>query len=635
MISKNFNFLKVLINSKKKELKINHYQNCKNFAFTPLKVTNEPTEFNKRANNENSSQFQSPAPNKSTYVKPDYFEKFSNVRPESVIKIFSLPRHVQDLYMKAPLDINSELTNKISRKISHDVNSNFVIGNGNMIRVLQTVLLFAYVKKTVYVFIDSEEELQAYLNAAETVLNEPAFHIFDEKSISTIQGYEMRSISFININRLKENNLLDKINNHILDKTGLFIFLDIKNWQNVDDFLRISKVGEKIFKGVISVLQKENEKKYTVLRKYMSRTIQETIFTKKEQKELNLFGISHYGMSVTEEGIITVSLECAKKYLRHGKQVLILCQNLKDKEKILKEIDSTSSIFGKKEKELLKVYLSEEMDQLINSQNQEENSENNNNKAENPNFLNYFDVLIEAPFISETHINYRKFNFLKADPDDNATMISLIRPYDFRIIDEMRQSDTLKIKVINLLSSAFLYNDLITKNDVKTENLNKNEFYEKVENFANEFKPKHKSFDYYYDNIKNNPVLLKKIVHMFFEQNFKEFFTKEREDVSLITGEAGYKTVIIKPMTTLQLEERYSVTRFLLRHGFCETANYDEQVLRIFNSFNFVFDVPADKIDIIRKKAAEENYIIENVHERPIIFYHQFREFLRDNHKEN
>lgn len=622
MISKNFNFLKVLSKSKYEVKKMNIYNNFKKFAFTPLKIENKKNS-KEIIDNENTPSF---ANRNSSSKSPEYFEKFSNERPKNKIKIFSLPRNIQDLYMKAPLDINSDITENISKKILHDIHSNFVVGNGSLIKVLQTILLFTYLKKSLYIIIDNEEDLSKYIKAAENVLKEPAFNICDEKSLSNIKGY--RGAYFLNINKLKENNLINKISNHVLDRNGIFIFLDIKNWNSLDDFILKSKLNEKIQKGLISVLQKENENKYNILNKYLSKPFQNAIFTINQQKELNLSGITHYGMSVTEQGIITVSIECAKKYLRKDKNVLILCKNSKEKDKILKEIESNSSVFGNKEKELLKVYLSEELDQVI--KNQDENKQKNHIKD----YLNYFDVLIEAPFVSESLFNYRKYNFLKIGPQDNPEIISLIRPNDFLIIDDMRQRDVLKIKVINLLSSTFLYNDLININDLKTQNLNKNEFYEKLEKFANEFQPKHKSFDYYYDNIKNNQVLLKRIVHMFFEQNFKEFFTKEREDISLITGERGYSTVIIKPMTTLQLEERYSITRFLLRHGLCETANYDEQVFRIFNSFDFVFDVSSENLEILKKKAAEESFIVENIDERPIVFHHQFRELLKDNHKE-
>ena len=116
---------------------------------------------------------------------------------------------------------------------------------------------------------------------------------------------------------------------------------------------------------------------------------------------------------------------------------------------------------------------------------------------------------------------------------------------------------------------------------------------------------------------------------IFFEQNFKEFFTQEREDISLLTGERGFYTVLIRPLSTNQLDERYTITRFLLRNGLVETANYEEKVLRIFNSFDFVFDIPVNKLDELLRTASDAKLHVEHLSERPIVFHHQFSDLLK------
>jgi hypothetical protein len=598
MIRNNLNLLKSQITNSKQNiknlLKFNGLKIYKNFTIT---------------NEEKGKGTFSPINNQKVVDYDNTFDKSTNNRPSSASKIFGLPRHVVDLYIEYPVDINTNLFNRLFKNVNYEVNTQIVVDKGNIFKAFQALILFSYIKVDTFVIIDDEEDLETLLSISESTLKEPAVHVYDSQSMTKMFNYEHRGVCFLNSKKLMENNCLNKLTENLKNKRVFFIFYNIKSWGNFMTFLGNPKIGDLIKLNYFHTLQRENSNS-SLLQKFFSKTIQTYILNQSEQKELLLAGIINYGMTVTEDSLALTSFECAKKYIRQNKRVLILCTSQEEKNKILKEIEMNSSFFGQNKKKLINVLLGNEV---------------TDEETSNP-----FDVLIEAPFVSVSEFINRKLSLFKLEEKKDCVMISLLRPDHAKIMDEHRQSDSLKIKIMNLLSSSFLYNDIIPSCETKiTSDLNKNEFYSKVEDFATKFKCNHKGFEYYFENISKNPNLVKKISQIFFEQNFKEFFTQEREDISLLTGEKGFYTVLLRPLSTNQLDERYTITRFLLRHGLIETANYEEKVLRIFNTFDFVFDIPVNKLEELMRKASEAKIHVEHLSERPVVFHHQFSDFLK------
>jgi hypothetical protein len=125
--------------------------------------------------------------------------------------------------------------------------------------------------------------------------------------------------------------------------------------------------------------------------------------------------------------------------------------------------------------------------------------------------------------------------------------------------------------------------------------------------------------------------MLKKICLHFFSQNKKLLFDTNRENISLLTGESGFYTVKITPISSKQLEERYFVMKFLMRNGLAEANEYDRKVFRIYQSFSFVFDIPCDRFEELKAKAEDSEMSMEFIKELPIIFHHQYSDMLKNN----
>lgn len=74
---------------------------------------------------------------------------------------------------------------------------------------------------------------------------------------------------------------------------------------------------------------------------------------------------------------------------------------------------------------------------------------------------------------------------------------------------------------------------------------------------------------------------------------------------------------------------RYSIVKFLLRENISNIANLDEKIFRVFETMDYVVDVPFNHLEDIQKRAEETNLIIQEISTLPVLYQNPFKDYYR------
>jgi hypothetical protein len=154
--------------------------------------------------------------------------------------------------------------------------------------------------------------------------------------------------------------------------------------------------------------------------------------------------------------------------------------------------------------------------------------------ATNPTNSKY-EIVIEYPFVNGKTFLERR-NLVDINLPDK-TFITLFTQDKLQEVNEVKLNNYFTIEITNLLSH-FSENKTL-----------------KIEGMYNEIGYKEdKNFIDFYDNLRKNEYLMKKVAHIFYRQNL-ETESKNYDNISLLNGEVGYKTFLIYSLSSKQKEE--------------------------------------------------------------------------------
>jgi hypothetical protein len=244
-------------------------------------------------------------------------------------------------------------------------------------------------------------------------------------------------------------------------------------------------------------------------------------FMEKDIKEVLTENIMYRGMIVSQKGNDLSSMGNVVKTLLprfKDKRVLIIAEN----ESKSRELET---LLGK----LDKVYI-------------EEGSAVNKLLTAN---IKY-DVVIEYPFINETFFTDRRA--LVDNSRLTGLFITLFHNENLIAINDINLHNRYQVKITNLLSDKELFPE------EKWEN---SKMLQKIINLHNETKTEgdDKNFLAFYEKYKSNEALMKQICYIFYKQNYNKIITQSNENISLLTGEPGYRTFLASCISSKQKEE--------------------------------------------------------------------------------
>jgi hypothetical protein len=157
-----------------------------------------------------------------------------------------------------------------------------------------------------------------------------------------------------------------------------------------------------------------------------------------------------------------------------------------------------------------------------------------------------YDVVIEYLFKDEA----RTHSLRGLVDNSNLNGIYIVLFNNSRLIDinEINLYNYFQIKIINLLSDKVLFPEEKWENTKAPQ---------RIINLYNEAKtePEDKNFLNFYEKIKSNDLLLKQICYIFYKQNYSKLIFQGVENISLLTGEPGYRTFLASCISSKQKEE--------------------------------------------------------------------------------
>jgi hypothetical protein len=257
---------------------------------------------------------------------------------------------------------------------------------------------------------------------------------------------------------------------------------------------------------------------YTVTKKQFSNIYLQD----RDINEVVLENIVYHGMIVKAKNDDTpTSMRGVLKYLIHkfvNKRVLVICatDNLK--------------------KELLESGLKEDKSFTI---------ETEGGLSKLPKG-NKFDIVIEYPFIDSNRL--LEHRLLVVNSKLNGIFITLFQNQQFQDINDINLHHHFQIKIGNLLSERFLGPE---------EKWDAGKIPQRLINVLNEIKydSDDKKFQDFYDKIKINESIIKQIAFSFYKQNYKKIISENNENISILTGEPGYRTFLATCISSKQKEE--------------------------------------------------------------------------------
>jgi hypothetical protein len=69
--------------------------------------------------------------------------------------------------------------------------------------------------------------------------------------------------------------------------------------------------------------------------------------------------------------------------------------------------------------------------------------------------------------------------------------------------------------------------------------------------------------------------------------------------------------------------------KFLLRQQVTDIKSLDEKVFRVYESFDYVFDIPYDKINDLKGKAEKMNMRIDILNSLPILYQNPYKDLYK------
>jgi hypothetical protein len=546
--------------------------------------------------------------------------------------ILSLTKERKNLFNKLNYPFVEHFQYKIFNIIYKNQNINYLCTDKPRYEVIYSALFLSLVnnKPGLYIIVEKDEDALNLIKVA-NFMNADFIYIKDKSQLE-LSHSKITSNFIINLQFLMNEEGDSKFITSILKETGHFVFHEINDvkkfldWTKKNSIKRIMDNCKKVF------IHSDKNKNLQIINGLNSQKMFYTVtVTSEEAEKMRNLGVIHYGMCVNERTIDLIVIENVKKYLGQEKEILIICETEDNRNELISKLLSKEGLNVDNIKKL-EIKTNKEIIDYINPVG--------------------FDVVIEYPFDSPKTFLQRK-RFLKKNSWDFSEMISLFYPYNLTDIAEMRSTNLLKMKVINLLSASWLLNTEDTNNsendteklitsDKKNSEITKNstpplDFYAKLDNFLKEEEAIHSNNkDFFnsldmnalYDKVNKNPTLLKKILLKFFTQNYSHFFNRQHEVISLTTGEPGFYTVKITPVTTKQLEERFHVVKFLIKQGICNSSDFYSKVYRVHESFETAVDIPFERYEEFKNVAESQNLKVEILRELPILFQSKAVEML-------
>jgi len=223
--------------------------------------------------------------------------------------------------------------------------------------------------------------------------------------------------------------------------------------------------------------KKEYEKMLRIFDIYISKQLNYINFNDEEENTLIDLGVKHYAMFLNHiKDAAFVSAQCAKKFLRQNKKVLVIFPIESDEALFEKEFYKIS---GKELSSENLAKVKEEMEGLLTIKNLNSIKKLFQEDSLNSNKHKIYDVVIECPYQNIEHFREIKRKFLKASLWDDKYIISCLKPSDGEEIQNLRQFEIEKFKIINLLSCSFLIND--RNKDIKENSLPASTFSEQMQ----------------------------------------------------------------------------------------------------------------------------------------------------------
>jgi hypothetical protein len=335
------------------------------------------------------------------------------------------------------------------------------------------------------------------------------------------------------------------------------------------------------------------------------------------EKELSFLRKRFFKFSITEEENIAfnnISTEYSGMYIEEKEKMLEVIENLIEKFK-----GKTIAIFTQPN------YLKKDF------------SERNGIKI-NPE-KGIFEVVIELPFESIDEFNRRQESLDNSSINKQSYMISLINPKSSREIEELQKTTNIKFKIQNLISKIQnINNESVplesseSESNLNSDKTNKEEqsFFKNIQNMVQKSKvhvEKNEIIESYYQKLKSNPFLQKTIFSLFLNSNFDQFFTNnDVENISLLNSKKGFRTVQISPLNSKQFEERFYIVKFLLSNKICGLKELDHKVFRVYESFDYICDIPVERLNEIIKNGEEMGLDIKVVKILPIIYHNVYKD---------
>lgn len=616
-------------------------------------------------------------------------------KPNRLIEL-NLKKSDNEFVTKMNFPFNDEIQISIFNKLMKNQNIDIISDKIKYEVLIKILLVSNHIKEnSIYFVIDDDEDGKQILNllndlelelvwikddTQNELFNTPITNrfLFNYKNFKVGKIPKFRDNSYLIFLSENKKNMLpwlssDEMKNNLQKSSSFFLN------KNTDDSQSIQ-----------SILKKINPKNISMVK----------MLTEKQNENLFNFGIKHSAMCVMKSNITIVCLENCKKFLRLGMKVLIICDKEKDRQELIISLGEIKEFVSKKSDHNTNKNISSELIQI-----------KLNSELLNRDDIAKYDVVIEYPFISIDMFKERR-KYLKRMKWGEAIMISFYYEKESYYIEELRKMNFALVRVKNLLSAAWLYDDNerlnnnliksdsnfdsnfdLKSNSQKTSNTNTNiingqsniniiksseskqnikrghtpsqnqnqiqnrnstqasttcnipplEIFNKLDNFI-KIENKLPSFtddtnitdfvnlEDLFHKVQKNKYLQKQIFFHFMRQNFKKFFNLEYESISLITGEPGWYTVKIISKTPKQMEERYSVIKFLIQQGVC-TMDYEDKVFRVYEKFDHVLDIPCEKYKELKKNAETVHMDVEILNELPIFHRNQFSDLIRHKNK--
>lgn len=490
--------------------------------------------------------------------------------------------------------MHSEFQTKLIQNINSNIHSIYSLEGMNDKVILATYLLGVWSsfmesvkpgqdKRICFIFVDNDEDVNRVIEIGNII---PELNIFYNETnchlSNILSEFEIINISK-NINYLFQKEKFEDLVN--------FLFYRINNMENLSAFLKKNAVlfnnlySYTIFSNKNSLLKEYNLIFQTINKSFFSATYPADV-----KKEINNLSTIYKAMIINYDNCQLVLDRIINKFLNHN--IAIIYDN---------------PYFN-----FIQPHLKNKKVTVIKQETETQQK---------------FDLVIELPFVSE-EIFYTRQNYLNNNSDNKTFMISLFKREQLSEFEKVRIYNNFKISVENLLSKSFCLSNI---KDENSELINKElfQFLDKTEEKTEE-KVK-EVIEKFYEDVKINPLLVKRLVTLFLKQNDSKILNSEEENVSLLNGKSGFHTVLLKTDNPKQLEDRYFIVKFIMRTNLVDDImKMDDYTTRVQDSFDYVIDIPTQKFQEIYKLAKKDNISVKILNKLPPLYFNPYRDAYKN-----